>query len=185
MKNKTNILQYTLLAVILLVISSCSSSVRFSSDVNNSYSSSSGTGKTKNKENNNTIFQRINKSKLNSTQQKILDEAEQWLGTPYCWGGESKDCADCSGFVMEVYKKAGILLPRTAQEQFSRGNSRTLSNAKAGDLIFFKKGSKITHVGIFIGDGIFIHSSSSKGVIVQDLDSFGSSPKFAGIKSVL
>ncbi len=86
---------------------------------------------------------------------------------------------------MEVFKKAGIMLPRTAQEQYSKGSSKSISSAKAGDLIFFKKGKKITHVGIYLGDGIFIHSSSSKGVIVQDLDSFGKSPEYAGIKSHL
>ena len=165
----------------LLLLASCSSSVRFASGSNStSYSSSSSTtqGKSKNKD----IIVRDN---IDGKREKIISEAERWLGTPYCWGGESKDCADCSGFVMEVYKKAGVLLPRTAAEQYKIGKYIPINDAKTGDLVFFQKGNKISHVGIYVGNNSILHASSSSGVIIQDLATFGNSPKFIGCREII
>lgn len=173
-----------IILILALLASACSSSVRFaSSDANSS----------KNQSVNSNINDRkkvlgsesIVRTDLNGKREKVLSEAEHWLGTPYCWGGESKDCADCSGFVMEVYKKAGILLPRTAAEQYKIGKYVPIGEAKTGDLLFFQKGEKISHVGIYVGNNAMLHASSSSGVIIQDLATFGNSPKFIGCRTLI
>ena len=165
-------------SVSITLLNSCTSTVRFSSNNSNNEKSSSSTKKY-------TAKPEISKTGLTKKQKLIIEEAEKWIGTPYCWGGESFDCADCSGFVMTVFSKNGIELPRTAQQQFDFGKKVSIDNAKAGDLIFFRKSNKITHVGIYVGNRTFIHASSSKGVIIQDLDEFGSSPTFAGCREIL
>ncbi len=115
----------------------------------------------------------------------IIEEAQTWIGTPYCWGGESRAGADCSGFVMEVYKKAGIILPRTAADQYTLGNNIDLADAKTGDLVFFSKGDRISHVGIYLGDNNILHSSLSRGVVIQSLSTMGMNPVFAGCKAII
>lgn len=105
-------------------------------------------------------------------------EVSEWVGTPYCYGGRSSKCVDCSGFVHSVYKKVyRINLSRSSAEQFKNDcwpiSKRKL---KEGDLVFFSSGKngkgRINHVGIYLKDDKFIHSSSSRGVIVSDLDEY-------------
>ncbi|MDE6574298.1 MAG: C40 family peptidase [Muribaculaceae bacterium] len=108
------------------------------------------------------------------TRQRILSEAKKWLGTPYRYGGESRKGTDCSGMVMCVYRDAAsIKLPRDSrsQQQFCKPLKR--SGLAPGDLVFFATkvgGSKVGHVGIYISDGDFIHASSSRGVIISNLE---------------
>lgn len=103
----------------------------------------------------------------------LIREAMSWIGTPYVYGGESKDGADCSGFVMMAYKNAlGIKLPRTSADQGDFCENIDRKKLEAGDLVFFHggKSNKVSHVGIYVGEGKFIHASSSKGVMISDLD---------------
>ncbi len=104
----------------------------------------------------------------------LLNEATKWLGTRYVYGGHSMSGTDCSGFVMEVYRKAAdIKLPRTTTDQRDFCNNVNFNRMQAGDLIFFTSRNgrgKVSHVGIYIGDGKMIHASSSRGVIVSDLN---------------
>lgn len=103
----------------------------------------------------------------------LIREALSWIGTPYVYGGETKDGADCSGFVMMTYKNAlGIKLPRTSADQGEFCENIDKKKLEVGDLVFFHggKGDKVNHVGIYVGDGKFIHASSSKGVMISDLD---------------
>lgn len=100
----------------------------------------------------------------------IINESRKWLGTPYKYGGTSKNGIDCSSFVQNVMKEVGINLPRTAHQQFEFSYPLSLNNAEIGDLVFFRKASKVSHVGIYLGSNKFIHSSSSKGVILSSLD---------------
>lgn len=169
---------------IALLGSACSSSVRFASSSSQSHINQS---ENSNSNNSKKILgsESIDRTQLKGKREIVLSEAERWLGTPYCWGGESKDCADCSGFVMEVYKKAGILLPRTAAEQYKIGKYVPIGEAKTGDLLFFQKGEKISHVGIYVGNNAMLHASSSSGVIIQDLATFGNSPKFIGCRTII
>ncbi|MDC1067544.1 C40 family peptidase [Candidatus Kapabacteria bacterium] len=100
----------------------------------------------------------------------VFESAKEWLGTPYKWGGDSKNGVDCSAFVKNVMKTVGVDLPRTAINQFEFSSSISLRNAKIGDLVFFRKSNQVSHVGIYLGKNRFIHSSTSKGVIISSLD---------------
>ncbi len=86
----------------------------------------------------------------------LVAYAKQLTGTPYKRGGTTKSGFDCSGFTMHVYNHFKITLPRTAESQTSKGTVVSKSNLRIGDLVFF--GSTISHVGIYVGDGQFIHS---------------------------
>ncbi len=96
----------------------------------------------------------------------LLQEAKHHLGKAYTWGAVGPATFDCSGFVCYVCKKKGIELPRTSTMQAQVGKKVDRSKLKAGDLLFFdtskKKTGEITHVGIYLGNGKFIHASSAK-----------------------
>jgi probable lipoprotein NlpC len=98
-------------------------------------------------------------------------EADRWKGTPHRMGGTDREGIDCSGFVMQVYKHLfNIHLPRMTNEQASLGRPIPRSRIHAGDLVFFLPPNKIRHVGIYLGDGDFVHASTSKGVIISNIN---------------
>lgn len=93
----------------------------------------------------------------------ICQYAKEFIGNPYVWGGTSlTKGADCSGFVMSVFKKYGVNLPRNSRSQAGCGTTIKVSEAKPGDLIFYAKGKTINHVAIYIGNGQVVHASSPK-----------------------
>ena len=94
----------------------------------------------------------------------VVEYAKQFVGNPYVWGGTSlTKGADCSGFVQSVFKKFGVKLPRTSREQAKVGTKVSVSELKAGDLIFYTNGSgTINHVALYIGGGQVVHASSPK-----------------------
>ncbi len=93
----------------------------------------------------------------------LCQYAKQFLGNPYVWGGVSlTNGADCSGFVLSVFKKYGVSLPHYSGAQANSGTKINLSDAKPGDLVFYGKGQTINHVAIYIGNGQVIHASSPK-----------------------
>ncbi|WZL74674.1 SH3 domain-containing protein [Clostridiaceae bacterium 35-E11] len=103
--------------------------------------------------------------------------AKELLGVPYVYGASGPNSFDCSGFTSYVYKKIGINLPRTSHGQAEVGELVAKQSLRMGDLVFFdtvgKKDNAITHVGIYIGDGEFIHASSGKNakrVVVSNLN---------------
>ncbi|MBL8048014.1 MAG: C40 family peptidase [Chthonomonas sp.] len=100
----------------------------------------------------------------------LLGTARSFLGVRYVYGGTNRSGIDCSGFVGAVFKKHGINLPRTAAAQAGRGTYVSRGGLKAGDLIFFRTGrsSRISHVGIYIGNGNMIHASSGSGRVRID-----------------
>lgn len=105
----------------------------------------------------------------------LPETAREYLGVRYKFGGTSADTGfDCSGFTITVYEQFGIDLPRTAREQFKFGKPVDKENLQAGDLVFFdtlRKGY-VTHVGIYIGDGMFIHAARKSSQIQESyLDS--------------
>lgn len=104
--------------------------------------------------------------------EQIVAFAEQYLGTPYVWGGSSPSGFDCSGFVGYVLKNFGYSVNRTAAAMYKNGTAVDKSELQIGDEVFFASSSEsIGHVGIYIGDGEFIHSSSGAGrVVISSLD---------------
>ncbi len=105
-------------------------------------------------------------------QRAILAEAYKFLGVPYKWGGESWNGLDCSAFVKHCFGILGINLPRTAHEQAQIGMAVSVPDLQMADRLYFAdRDGRITHTGIYIGNGYFIHSSSSRhGVAVSRLD---------------
>lgn len=101
---------------------------------------------------------------LDELGQQIVDYALQYLGCPYVWGGNGPNCFDCSGLTKYVYGHFGYSLNRTASAQLSNGVSVTRSELQPGDLVFFNNGrvsTPVSHVGIYIGGGRFVHASTN------------------------
>jgi len=102
--------------------------------------------------------------------QTILDEIEHWYGTPYVYGGSTKNGTDCSGFTQSVYRTVGIEIPRRASRQAAAARNVSRGSLRPGDLVFFNtSGSGISHVGIYLGDGHFAHAATSRGVVRESL----------------
>ncbi len=118
--------------------------------------------------------------------EQIVAFAEQFLGTPYVWAGSSPSGFDCSGFVSYVFKNFGYTVNRTAASMYSNGVAVDKSELQIGDAVFFASSSEsIGHVGIYIGDGEFIHSSSGCGyVTISGLDESYYSRMYVGARRI-
>lgn len=93
----------------------------------------------------------------------LCQYAKEFLGNPYVWGGTSlTKGADCSGYVLSIFKKYGVSLPHFSRAQANCGTTIKLSEAQPGDLVFYGNGKTINHVAIYIGSGQVIHASSPK-----------------------
>ncbi|MEE1338366.1 MAG: C40 family peptidase [Muribaculaceae bacterium] len=113
-------------------------------------------------------------SKTDTLSNKLEAEVQQWLGVPYKYGGQSKNGVDCSGLVVEIYKNVyGIKLYRASYEIYEKNCSKiNCEELGLGDLVFFnthKKNNRINHVGLYLKNDKFVHSSTSKGVIISDM----------------
>lgn len=98
----------------------------------------------------------------------VVKSAHQLLGSPYLYGGTTPNGFDCSGLTRHAYLASGITIPRTTAQQRDHSQTvRSYSQLKLGDLIFFKTGGKTHHVGIFTGNGEFIHASTSRKQVVK------------------
>lgn len=142
----------------------------------------------KNKIKNSEIAKAIN---YNRVIDNILAEAETYLGTPYRYGGTSRNGIDCSAFVLSVFGAAASLsLPRVAASQAQEGEAVEKTDLQKGDLVFFSHGRRISHVGIVEsiteeGEVKFIHAATSKGVMVSSLNDSYWGPKFRFAKRVI
>ncbi|MCS6965567.1 MAG: C40 family peptidase [Candidatus Kapabacteria bacterium] len=108
-----------------------------------------------------------------------------WLGTPYRFGGTSTQGIDCSAFIRRLFAEvAGVWLPRTAAAQYSFGIPVQRGELQFGDLLFFhtRRHAYVSHVGIYLGDDLFAHSSSRYGVTVSSLRSTYYSKRFIGAR---
>jgi cell wall-associated NlpC family hydrolase len=112
----------------------------------------------------------------------LTRSALRFLGTPYVFGGTSGYGFDCSGYVQHVYAMLGVHLPRTADAQYYAG-SRPIGGVRTGDLVFFQTYEPgPSHVGIYLGNGHFVHASSSHGVMVSSLSDSYWSARYIGAK---
>ncbi len=102
----------------------------------------------------------------------LVREVASWMGAPYRYGGNTRAGVDCSGFVWSVYREVyNYHLPRTARDMYIETRRVRQAKLREGDLVFFRtKGRKISHVGIYLGSGHFIHATTSRGVIVNELN---------------
>lgn len=102
--------------------------------------------------------------------EQIVALAKQYLGTPYVLGGNGPSSFDCSGFTKYIYAQFGYTLNRTATDQLQNGVSVSRSELQPGDLVFFKYNTSkpVSHVGIYIGNGEFIHASTNRYVVQID-----------------
>lgn len=102
---------------------------------------------------------------------QLLEYFKSWQGVGYKYGGVSSKGVDCSGLTLRAYKELyGVNLPRTVVEQSKQGVRVEKSSLRPGDLVFFKTGRSARHVGIYLGENMFIHASRSKGVIQSSLN---------------
>lgn len=118
---------------------------------------------------------------------KLLTTAKSFLGQPYVYGAAGPYGFDCSGFTLYVFKKVGINLPHLASAQAKYGTRVDKSELKPGDLLFFgyHGSSTIEHVGIYVGNGNFIHASSHKGVVITPLSSSYYAQNYKGASRLL
>jgi murein DD-endopeptidase / murein LD-carboxypeptidase len=103
---------------------------------------------------------------------KLYQFVYDWIGTPYRLGGTSKQGIDCSGFAYQLYSKVfNTVIGNNSRNIYSMVNPVNKDELDEGDLVFFKIGSRsITHMGVYMGNNKFAHASSSKGVMISDLN---------------
>lgn len=119
--------------------------------------------------------------------ERVGQTAKKYLGVPYRWGGKTPSGFDCSGFTSYVLNANGIYAGRTAEQQYGQGYWVSKSNLRRGDLVFFstyKPGP--SHVGIYLGNGKFIHASSGQGqIVISDLSNSYFAEHYLGAKRVI
>jgi len=111
--------------------------------------------------------QTFKKESINTSFHKIY---KKYKGVPYLYGGTTSRGFDCSGFVQRAYMEAyKTSLPRTTKSMMKAGAKVVKNKLKVGDLVFFHPTRKYYHVGIYMGKGLFMHASSSRGVMMSKL----------------
>jgi cell wall-associated NlpC family hydrolase len=120
---------------------------------------------------------------------EITRTARSFIGVPYLWGGDSADEGfDCSGFTMAVYQYNGLILPHSSRDQSAMGIHVSKGSLEKGDLVFFNTNNsgKVSHVGVYIGNGRFIHAPGrGKKIGIDSLDSNYYSKHYAGGRSLM
>lgn len=116
----------------------------------------------------------------------VVSYAYRFMGTPYVWGATGPSAFDCSGFTAYVYGALGVSLPHYTGSQYQMGSGVSKGSLASGDLVFFNTYSSVSHVGIYIGNGLFIHASSgSHKVTVSNLNESYYSENYAGARRIL
>lgn len=183
--------QYILIlagAIVLLLVSSCSSvspSKKTVSQDRAKLGATAGSLSTQSR----IASEDLDTSSASPFQRAVLRKALEYVGTRYCFGGTGPDCFDCSGFVGQMYRNAGATIPRKASEMAESDlfEHITLEQAKPGDLVFFDLAGRgsIDHVGIVLSGFSMIHSSTSRGVVRDDIQKPPFSSGFKGCGTLI
>lgn len=116
----------------------------------------------------------------------LLQQIDHWWGTRYCLGGDDEHCIDCSAFTQTILRTVyGVEVPRTAREQYDFSTRINDDELREGDLVFFKSGHTISHVGLYVANNKFVNASTSGGVTISDLNDTYWSKKYAGAGRVI
>ncbi|MEO5967114.1 MAG: C40 family peptidase [Ferruginibacter sp.] len=111
----------------------------------------------------------------------LFNFIDEWYSTKYKYGGTTKKGVDCSSFTNQLINKVyGITMPRTARQQYAASIPVSDNSLKEGDLVFFNTTGGISHVGIYLVNRLFVHASSSKGVVISSLDDPYFSKRYVG-----
>jgi len=122
----------------------------------------------------------------NAVSMALYEEYEKWRGTPYKYGGESKNGVDCSSFVESVYYNAlRVRVPRTTSQQEKSGYFVAKSKLRVGDLIIFRASYTSKHSGIYIEKGKFMHASTKYGVTISNVNNPYWKTKYSQARRVL
>ena len=120
---------------------------------------------------------------------QVVAYAKEFLGIKYVYGANGPSSYDCSSFTQAVYKKFGYSLNRSAAGQYSNGTAISLSQVKPGDLLVWRaygSSSTATHVGIYVGNNMYIHASSTIGCITISNMSYGANVReLVGVRRIL
>ncbi len=118
------------------------------------------------------LKQKLGVSEKEIRESKLLSFISDWYGAPYKYGGCQKTGVDCSCFTSLLCDKVyNLRLSRSAADMYKECDKVTLEEAKEGDLIFFKiSGASISHVGVYLKNKLFVHASTSKGVIINSME---------------
>lgn len=101
----------------------------------------------------------------------LMESFENWKGTKYKWGGDSKKGIDCSALTRRIYDEVfNFPLRRVSIEQVQQGTKIKKDELKPGDIVFFRPKNRVNHVGVYVGNSLFINASSSQGVVISSLD---------------
>lgn len=116
----------------------------------------------------------------------IVATAKAFIGVPYVFGGITPAGFDCSGLLQYVFKLNGVTIPRLADEQYNIGRKAEIKKLSPGDLVFFSTYTDgVSHSGIYVGDGKFLHASSSRGVTISNLSDDYWKARFVGAKKLV
>lgn len=127
------------------------------------------------------------RSKRDGPLEAVITEARRYIGVPYVWGGTNPEGVDCSGFVLVVFSRVAPDLPRTSFDLYRHGAHVRTGDLRAGDLVFFTTYTAgPSHVGIYLGDGQFIHGSSgARRVVVTPLRDSYYATRYVGARRLL
>jgi cell wall-associated NlpC family hydrolase len=124
---------------------------------------------------------------ISAGRRAVVNESYRWLGVPYRYAGNTTRGVDCSGLVGAIFKKFRLTLPRRASELFHKGRGVSRGDLQPADLVFFSNtaGPGISHVGIYVGEDRFVHSSTRAGVVISSLEDSYYSRHYAGARMLI
>ena len=128
-----------------------------------------------------SVSEKKSEQQISDLRTKIVETSKLYIGTPYLYGGSTPSGFDCSGFVKYVYEQCGLTLPRTSGDQYKIGTYVSRENLLPGDIVCFGSSDYINHVGIYVGNGLYIHSPrTGYTVSIVSIDGGYSSPFMYG-----